>query len=202
MTLADMLPWVLEHAMTCPDFVAERHLVQAVRRWCDITLAWQESADPALSEAGRSAYEIPVWPGSEIVRILRAEFGDRPCVVQGGAFGRSQARHQRGGYAVTQVGALGFEMTPTPQLDGVPIVIDVALRPAFGMTELPDVLTADFDAITKGAAASLLALPAQPWSNPQAAMALGAQFSSAASTRAARVALADKDTAPRGVRFF
>ena len=199
---ADWLPMALEHCMSAPDILAQSHLVRAAREWCDVTRQWQETSDPVLTVAGQAEYDVPTPAGAEVLRILSADLDGREYLPQGGAYGRTQSRNGRGWATVTLVGQT-FTLTPTPTQAGLALRLELALRPTLTATTVPAAIEGEAELIARGAAASLLGLTNQPWTDQAKAIQLREQFLADAKAQAARVANLDRKTKrSTGIRWY
>lgn len=200
---SDWLPMALEHCMSAPDLLAQGHLVRSAREWCDITRQWQETSDVVLTVADQAAYDLPTPSFAEVLRILSADLDGREYLPQGGAYGRTQALNSRGRNTVTHTSGQTFSLTPTPTTSDLELRLQLVLRPVLTATTVPEAIEGEAEHIALGAAASLLGLTNQPWTDQAKAAQLRAKFLAEAKTRAARVSTLDRKTNQKtGIRWY
>jgi hypothetical protein len=185
----DFLPLVKPYVRGCPDGLALQHLLDAAREYCERTLVWNFSCLPIKSEAGVARYTLQIAEQQEVSRILALEVNGSDYRVDDGVNGRAAVRRSRSSdAAVFDLGTLDFTLAPAPTLDDMDIVVDVAVMPAQGATEWPDDLRSHVRNITRGAIASLCALPRVDWRDMDTVQMEGARFEDAVATTASRVA--------------
>lgn len=183
-----------------------RHLQRAAQSFCDGTRAWQQSLDVILSVANQAEYLIVPPAGAELTRVLLATVGSHRYEVRSGANARSMMREQRGNRVIV-VSGLHATLLPTPSQDDIEIVFDAALRPVFvgefnSSLEIPEKIEEYADAIIKGAASTVLAIPGRPWSNPAHSVYLAQLFSEYKTSIAARVGIGSMKSEKRVTRFY
>lgn len=182
MKFLDMLQYVLPSAAGCPDSLAVQHLVRAARRFCSETLAWNYQTEPISSTAGLAKYTLQIGRGQELVRLIACEVNGANYLVPSGAWGRSLQRRGAGNTCVVDVNQ-DINLTPSPYVDGMQIVTDIAVRPAIvDPADWPDDLSEHVNDIADGALATLLILPKTTWFESGAAGEKEQRFKSRIST--------------------
>lgn len=160
------LPHVLPDAKGCPDGEAVYAVIQAAREFCEKTLAWSFECDPILSGAGVKEYVLQLDAGQDLVRVLNVAVGGCDYDVMRGARARSMVRNGHGCKFAYMNGPLSFFLHPTPGIDGIAIVTDIAVKPSLNAEEWPDDLAEYVSDVALGAVARLLNTQGEDWSNP------------------------------------
>lgn len=184
--LSKFYPFTLPYVMGAPDAALDQAILSTCIDFCSRTLIVQSVSTYDLV-AGVSEYEVDVESGARLVKILKVFTSGRllkPTTVEDvksaealttGASGAPQT------YFTMTPNEAGFVLYPTP--DAVVtggLVVRAAVAPTRSATSVADVLFEDWaDTIGAGAAARLLGLPRQPFTDPASAAALSQQYESA-----------------------
>lgn len=178
--VSDFLVYVIPYAPGCPEFVAERAVVDAAIEFCERSLILTRTLDPVSVQAGEALYELdgidqlivhmPVaaWYLAKPLTLLSEEQAPAPMFNQS-IPGISQPLGEP--RAIAMVDDTSFSCYPVPAESVVDaITVRAALRPADGATRLPDELYTHWrQEIAAGALASILLTVGQPYSNPNMA---------------------------------
>lgn len=156
----DFFRWVVPYARAVSDPVASRHIIDAARDFCEATRCWREVDEIAVS--GEEAEVVCVPPYASLFEIEAASFDGRPLdrvawldTDSTGGLPSQITQAQPQSVSIAPRGACGM------------LSISMFLEPAQDADVLPDFLFEQFgQSIAKGALASLLLLPDQPFTNP------------------------------------
>lgn len=158
----------------CPEPTANQALVDAAIAFCEDTLVLREDLATFSTVAGTSTYTLAA-PSADyaVQRILHVAVDGWPVeVVPYERIGTPQALSgvPRVAYMTRGAGSVILNLYPTP--DAVlPVVVNTALRPVRGATQLDDLLFDVWpDAIVYGAVSRILAIQNQPFSDPSGSM--------------------------------
>jgi hypothetical protein len=167
--LAEFMPYILPLVPGCPAPLAEMTLRGAAIDFCTYAPVVQQVLDPLDLYAGQAQYDIDVPYGVNVTVILEAYYDGRRMQVL-----RQDDDVREGGFApfaLRQAADNTFTVYPTPLIDeSAVIILRVATRPTMLASSLDDVLLADYAyEIGAGAAARLMLMPNQLFSNPQLA---------------------------------
>jgi hypothetical protein len=170
MQLVDGLKRVLPYVPGCPDQTALVHLRDAAVEFCTQSLAWRAELT-ATTVAGQATYTIPLPAGSLLVKMLQFDVGGD---TRGGMPGPSRGRDLRRGTYSRDVAWTDDRATvtlnPPPSNSGETVTLYVALKPSDDAETLPlDLWQHHAKTLEHGALGTLMAMPTQPWSNPQLA---------------------------------
>lgn len=160
------LPRVRVYVSACPDELAIDHIKDAARDFCTRTLAWNYETDSMPSVAGVASYLVDIDEGQEIVRVEAIDVDGEEYPVMNGPRARRLSRAGSSKrYASLNYGTQEFVLSPAPATDGLPIVMDVAVKPAMDAPDFPDELAEHVKTIADGAIATLCAMPKQTWTD-------------------------------------
>lgn len=165
MLFADFLTHVLPSVAGCPDQVALDHIIKAARIYCARTLCLSYETAPTLTVAGQSIYPIDLDQSQERVKLLKAWVDGIDTPVFDAMNGRNLARRQSPRSFVYMDTALDLVVYPTPTVNGIQVITQLAVKPAMSATYWPDELAESVTDIAHGAIATLCLLPRQEWSN-------------------------------------
>lgn len=164
MTFDDFLTHVLPYTPGCPDAVAVDHVRKAARAFCSRTLVWNYAANPIAAEAGKANYTLQLGDDQELVRVLLVEVDGTEYEIPSGSRGRQLVRYGGCNVCVMQ-GAQDFTLAPAPQIDGLEIITDIAVKPSLAGNYWPDDFAEFVPDIAAGAIASLCLIPKVEWSD-------------------------------------
>jgi hypothetical protein len=167
---ADCLKRILPYVPGCPDQTALVHLRDAAVEFCTQSLAWRAELT-ATTVAGVATYTIPLPAGSLLVKMLQFDVGGD---TRGGMPGPSRGRDLRRGTYSRDVAWTDDRATvtlnPPPSTSGETVTLYVALKPSDEAETLPlELWQHHAKTLEHGALGTLMAMPTQPWSNPQLA---------------------------------
>lgn len=173
--LVDFAPFVAPLVPGCPAPLQEMTVRAVCMDFCSFAPVVQQVLDPIDVNAGQAQYDIDLLYGSNVTTILEAYWqGRRMQVIR-----RDDDLRESGApFALRQAADNTFLLLPTPTHD-VPgaIVLRVATRPSSMATSVDDILLADYGyEIGCGAAARLMLMPGQAYTNPQAGAAYQAIY--------------------------
>lgn len=180
MTWDDFLPHVLPYVVGCPEGLAIDHIIKSAREFCARTLVWQVEAS-ATTVAGQAAYTIPLGANQELVRLLNVNVNGSDFAVPNLTTGRKLARAGVSGTA-TLVGPKSISLSPVPDVAGLVILVEAAVKPALALSAWPDDLIEHITDIAPGAIASLCLIPKQDWTDMNTASTQQAAFNTRIST--------------------
>jgi hypothetical protein len=167
--LSDFMPYLAPLVPGCPAPLADMMLRQTLIDFCTYAPIAQVLLDPIDVFAGQAQYDIDLLYGVNVTMILEAYYeGQRMQVI------RSDDDQRDAGmapFALRQAADNTFTLYPVPADDAEgAIVLRVATKPNNLATTVDDVLLADYGyEIGCGAAARLMLMPGQLFTNPQAA---------------------------------
>jgi len=185
-TFDDFLPHVLPSVEGCPDEVARDHVVKAAREFCGRTLVWNYATTPIAAEAGKANYTLQLAADRELVRVLMVDVDGVEYVVPNAVTGRAAQRRACGRVCIVQ-GPQDFTLVPAPDIEGTPIVTEIAVKPKLTSNYWPDDLAEHVSDIAHGAIATLCMLPRKEWTETSIAAAEQTMFSARISTVGAKI---------------
>jgi hypothetical protein len=158
--------WVMPWATTCPEPLAETHIVEAAREFCRATRCWRHLDTMHVDDCRNELVCVPNH--SILYEIETARFnGQRLERVS-----LDRAWLDDDDYAqptqITQVGPMSIRLAPGG--GSGTLSLSMFLIPDVDAAELPDLLYEQHaQAIGHGALAAILTLPDQAYTNPQMA---------------------------------
>ena len=190
--LSKFLPFVLPHAPSGTDILAEQAILSACIEFCTQTLLVQELTTTTVS-AGTQDYTVDVPSGSVLVKVLGVIHEDRwlkPSSIENVRSGVALRGDVGSAAAVDAAPKVYFQKSPTSDdislypVPAVSIADGLAVRAAFAPSRsaatVNDVLYDSWaEAIAAGAIARLLLIPNQTFSAAPLAGAYRAQFDAA-----------------------
>lgn len=188
--LSVFYPYALPYVIGAPEPLLERAVRDACISFCEETSLIQEITVINVV-AGRAEYEIDTPSMSKLAKVLRVFYrgevitpSPTEMVTVGGAFVGTDAQSAPKTYFQKTPTAAEITLYPTPDesvFGG--IVVRAAYAPTRTATQVDETLFQDWaEAIGKGAAAMIMDMPGQPYSNPGMAMSLSAAFQAAVSS--------------------
>lgn len=184
----EFFPYVLPNVIGCPIPIAEQHVRLAAIEFCRRTGCWQKTLDPVNTNGIDNLIEMFPDTNTQINKVKAVAVGgiDWPLVdsVSGLALIRSGSQQS---FCFTQDNKI-LQIQPL-QENGIPVLIDAVLTPTITSPSIDNVIAYDYMSdIAMGAAASILRIPKQDWSDPLAAQSFQQQFNSRIATASAKVA--------------
>ena len=214
-SLSAFLPYVLPHALGCPDFIALNELRGAAIRFCQETLIWKHDI---LFIQSDKRITLPAPAGSKIIRVdevkvnsatasLKLVDADDP-LAKAELFGVTTRIGATPEFAViTDVDEIAI--VPYNDADNTILMARCRLKPTFGVSlganlidasnVVPAFLLTDYaETIAAGALSRILLLPGHSFTNPQAAPVFDAIYQDG-TNRAQGVAAKTQVNSPRRV---
>lgn len=185
MKWSDFSPYVLPHALGCPDPTLEFHARLATIEFFRRTLSWREVLDSALTD-GSDVVELEAPPQAQIIKVKAVSVAGRGFPLVETAHGAELAETDPGREFVFTRDNRTLVVYPV-QAAGVPVAVEAALAPSFNATSLLDALGQQhMQDIAHGVAASIKRIPGQVFSDPGGAQEQQALFERRIATIAAK----------------
>lgn len=183
---ADFYPDVLPFVIGCPNPTVDAALRKAAREFCLISKAWQETEE-FESDGETNRYFFDVTGRTELVQVVRASVGGKDLDIYGAhelpSDWETRPPCQRSLYHLNAEEYLLFPMPLAAQA----VSVTQAMRPSMQGTGVGDeVFNLHSTAIASGAAAQLLRMPRQAWTDLEQAAICKAEFDSGVHTAANR----------------
>jgi len=166
---------LIPHVMGCPEPLAEQAVRDAAIEFCSLTQAVIETLDPITVPAGFDSIELDLPTGTVIDQVLQVWFNEQ--ALQAVPIGQVTGIYLPDGNPKEYAGVdidetFNLRLFPAPdRLVRNGLVVRVALRPSRTATQVHDILYQRYaDAIVHAAAARLMAIPDQPFTNEQKAV--------------------------------
>lgn len=159
----------MQEVAGCTTFAACDALRNAAQVFCERTKAWRQDLDPITTIDSRfQDYDFDLCDEMEIIKVFSAKLNGRDLQVLNG--------HESGQHGVQIISPVAFRLHPA-QARGQRLVFNVALEPSNTASGM-DSWVADKYARTlaKGAKAELFAQSDKPYTNPDRALMLRAEF--------------------------
>ena len=172
---AEFHPLVLLHVLGCPNPVMDGALRHAAREFCEGSKAWQETE--TFTGTGEATFEFDLPSQSELVQVMRATVRGKDVDIYGAhhlpADWQERPPRNPGLY---HVDVDQYALLPAPGVDEG-IAITFAIRPSlFGRGIGDHVFATHAETIAAGAAARLLKMPRQPWTDIEQAAIFRTEF--------------------------
>ena len=169
---------VVMYAPHCPEHVAQHAVKLTCIDFCRRTHWWKYTSDPIDVTAAESAYQVEVPNGTEPISVVAAWYKDSPLWPMGfSTKNRFQFKNLNSMSGTPQ--AFSHDTPTEVVLSPVPkdtvasaLVLTVAIAPkrtANGADR--DMMERYFDALVSGALARVYAIPNEPFSSADAALA-------------------------------
>lgn len=166
---------LIPHVLGCPEPLASQAVLDAAIEFCSTTQSVTEMLDPITLPAGIGSYELETPTGTVVDQVLNVWYDEN--LLQAIPYGQSTniyrpdaTPQEYHGEYIDEV--LNLTVFPAPdRLVRNGLVVRVSLRPSRTATQLHDILYQRYaDAIVYAAAARLMAIPDQPFTNEQKAV--------------------------------
>lgn len=171
------LPAILPYAPGCAELAATAALLKAAQTFCERTRLWRYEASLDLVPSTGDLVPVPV--GASLFEIESARLDGRsltPKSLHELNRTRSTWRDEADGQGRWLTQESPGSVRVVPMCSGA-LSLSLFLRPTDDATSLPDFLLRDYrQCLGDGALAELLMLPAQSFSNPQAAQFYAQRF--------------------------
>jgi hypothetical protein len=187
--LADFYPYLLPMVPGCPDILADQHLRDICIDFCGKSLVAQQPHDPLSVRANVAAYDFDPPAETQVQLVIKAWYlrNELKVITPNSLQVRPEMFNPRfsgadlGGSVPTkmiQLDGTSFTLDPAPQDDAAnAVTLLIAVKPSRTATEVPQLLLEDYAyEIGRGAAARLMTLPGQPFTNPQLASAYLSEY--------------------------
>lgn len=170
-------PYLQPYLPGCPEMTMDYHLQMASEDLCKRSAVWREPLGPITTVAGVSDYKIYSPGQSRLSDVLSLFVGGSPTRRVTDVY---RGHHPNTPAALPSTymvfGDEEVRLFPTPDAEYV-VQGTMVLTPSARATRVPDFLFEDYlQTICDGALASLLAIPAKEWSNPEYAAVYSAKF--------------------------
>lgn len=167
--------WIMPSAPSCPEPVADVHILSAARAFCMATRCWRER--DTIDVTGDDDEIVCVPPYATLFEIEAASFNGR--LLERTTFADARVSDVGEPEQITQVQQNSIALGPRGGCGGK-LAISMFLMPAQNAQVLPDFLYEQYgEVIGDGALSSLLALPEQPFSNLNLAAVHASRFQTA-----------------------
>jgi hypothetical protein len=169
---------VIMYAPHCPEAIATHAVKMTCIDFCRRTHWWRYTSDPIDLEADEKAYQVEVPNGTEPISVIAAWYNDTPLWPMGfSTKNRFQFRNldsmSGAPAAFSQDDPTQVVLSPVPQASEVGVlVITTAIAPKRSANGADrDMMERYFDGLVHGALARVYAIPNQPFTSPDAALA-------------------------------
>lgn len=170
---------VVMYAPHCPEHVAMHAVKMTVIDFCRRTHWWKYTSDPIDLEANERSYQVEVPNGTEPISVVAAWYNDSPLWPMGfstkNRFQPERLDNMTGSrpFVFSHSDPTQIVLAPTPQQAEVgALVLTTAVAPKRSATGADkDMMERWFDGLTYGAMARVYAIPNQPFTNADAAVA-------------------------------
>lgn len=186
--LASFLPYVLPYVPGCPAPLAEQHIRDICIAFCATTLIAQQALDPVSIIAGIADYDLDPPTASRVHLIMRAWFDGDELRSLGPDSAVRPAMFNQHAEPPPPGRPTGFyRIDPAIRLNATPeanapfgLTTLAAIKPTRTAETVPDILFDDYAfEIGQGAAATLMTVPNQPFTDFAAASSRAALYASA-----------------------
>lgn len=156
-TFEKFFPDLMPNVPGCPEVAAERALLRASQRFCELTFAWRATLEPITTVAGTDEYELGLPERTEFIRVEEANFNTREIEVS-----MPNARRGRcsGRDFVECMDGKTIVMHPVPAATGS-LVLKVTLKPSDRAIGVEDFLFDQYSMVIAQGAEGLLKQHAQ-----------------------------------------
>jgi hypothetical protein len=179
---------VIPYVPGCSEPLAQQALLDAAIAFCEESQVIRARLDSFPTVNAQVGYTLVAPLGQQVARVLEVRVDGRPIpMVMAEDVGMISDAVGRPMACYTDATDSTFELRLFPVPDGVyQVQVTAALRPTRDATEVEDDLFNLWsDALVSGALARLMAVPAQPFSNP--ALAGGYSVAALSAARRAKV---------------
>lgn len=143
----------------CPEMVAERALMRAAQRFCELSLAWRVVMDPITTEPGTDVYELD-FDRAEMVRIESAKYAGRDIKVK-----RPNENVSRHADYIECLDGLNVAVNPVPTV-AAELLLTLTLKPAVNALGVEDFIFGRYgEIIVKGAQGTLQQHPQKTYTS-------------------------------------
>jgi hypothetical protein len=186
--ISEFFPRVIPYVPGCSEPLAQQALLDAAIVFCEESQVIRARLDEFSTVADQVSYELDAPAQQQVARVLEVRVDGRPIpMVMAEDVGMITDAVGRPMACYTDATESEFVLRLFPVPDGAyPVQVRAALRPTRTATSVEDDLFNLWsDAVVSGALARLMAVPAQPFSNP--ALAGGYSAAALSAARKARV---------------
>jgi hypothetical protein len=188
-SFTEFLPEVLPHVPGCADVVAVNAIRNACIEFCTNSLYWQETRDVERYSNSDFPSFLQAPTGARVTSILSVKFNGQPLDpttedALDAKYLNWQATTGTAPAKYYQPNSDAFSVFPLPSVS-FDLVLRVAYTPIRAGTGVDSAVYQDYlEEISAGAITRLMATPAQPYSNPTAALTYNVVFQKAISSAA------------------
>jgi hypothetical protein len=186
--ISEFFSRLIPYVPGCSEPLAQQALLDSAIAFCEASQVIRHDLDVFNTVIGRASYELDMPTQQELTRILLVKVGDQEIyaeLAESRGYPPDADAIPTAFFTTRNDAELLFQLYPVP--DKVYAVrVRVALRPTKAATQVENDLV-DYwtDPIVDGAMARILAIPDQPFSDPNKAMMMRA--SAARATHNARI---------------
>lgn len=174
---------IILYAPHCTEAIAAHAAKMTTIDFCRRTHWWKITTDPLDLIADESTYDVEVPNGTEAIAVVAAWYNNRPLWPMGfSTRNRFQFRnlttHSGSPQAFSNDSPSQLVLLPVPQNDETgALVLTVAVQPKrSSQVADAEMMERYFDALVYGSLARVLAIPNQPFTSPDAALAREKQY--------------------------
>lgn len=187
MQWSEFQPYVLPYVIGCPYPVMEHHARLATIEFCRRTGCLTRTLDAELTSGTSHTIDLLPDAGTQVLKVKSVQVGGRPWGLVTAEHGMELANAGRLDDFAFASGLTTIEVHPL-QAAGVPVVVHAALAPAMASSTCPDEVSPYLQDIASGVIASLMLIPAQPFSDPAHAQVMQSSFLARAASVASKTA--------------
>lgn len=168
-----LLPDIIQHVAGCPDVTAMAATVDALEELCRNANVWVRETDVESVTAGSDIYDLPLSSSEAITEVIDVYVdGGQIFPLSIPELGRTYQNWKTASGAPRHyfVDGSAIRLVPIPTAD-VTIQAGIAVKPTRTATQIDDrVYSSYWHTLIHGALYRLMALPKQPWTNPEMAL--------------------------------
>lgn len=176
--LSDFNQLIRTYLPGAPDPTIEFATRRAARRFCSLSWFARRSISVTLV-SGQAVYTLsPTSEDEEIVGVHAVEFDDNPLDPTKPELVNTSSGTPKVFYFEPEE-ALTLNPVPDSGVDGDSISVRIAVQPTRTTSTIADDIVREYEqCIADGAIAWIMAMPKQPWSDPQGAQMMERKFMS------------------------
>lgn len=186
MQWSEFQPYVLPYVIGCPDPVLEHHARLASIEFCRRTGCLTRMLGPIATDGVSHAITLSPGAGLQAIKLKSVTVDAQPWTLATTEHGHELADAQRLDDFAFVSGNAEIQVHPL-QAAGLDVLARAVLAPTMTASTCPDDLLPYLQDIAHGAAASLMLIPAQAFTNPAHAQQEQAAFNARIATVAAKI---------------
>jgi hypothetical protein len=176
-------PYLIPLVPHVADPVAEQAIRDACIEFCKESLIWQEQMDPISSAKGEGAYELDVPTNTNLTHVIdlyykEARLKKKSVSEIAAKYSRDWMLHEGAPVVFTMLNPNEVTLVPKPDVSVANALTGLlAFTPTRKSTTVIDYVYEDYaEEIARGAAAKLMLIPNQQWSDQKTALGYRKQF--------------------------